>query len=72
MTQKRGLGEGTLIFCVNYLAPHVKEHISKEGALNRPTESDDNSGCFHSLKCSPIHDVILCLTFQTASSPLGQ
>ena len=29
----------------NYLAPHVKECISKEGVLSRPTESDDNSGC---------------------------
>lgn len=24
---------------------HVKECISKEGVLSRPTESDDNSGC---------------------------
>lgn len=34
-----GLGEGTLIFCAVYLAPRVKEYISNEGALSRPTES---------------------------------
>lgn len=34
-----GLGEGTLIFCAVYLAPRVKEYISIEGALSRPTES---------------------------------
>lgn len=48
----------------NYLAPHVKECISKEGALSRPTESDENSGLFRSLKCSAVHSVFSALHFR--------
>lgn len=54
------------------MAPHVKEYISKEGALSRPIESDDNDGHFRSLKRSAVHSVIPCFAFRTTSNLLGQ
>lgn len=54
-------GEETLIFCAIYLASHVKDHISIEGALSGPTESDNKRVVF-SIKHSTVHSASLCPT----------
>lgn len=64
-------GRRDLIFCAIYLAPHVKERISTEGALSRPTDSDHKKGGFHSVKRSAVDSASLVHPSST-SSPLRQ